>query len=607
VLHCALVACALTAWPLEKTPADIRSAWIALLHYDLRGRASEVSDPDFFLAPDGRINADAEWRAELSAFKDPVGATEPDRHAQCRFPARFDLMKEQLHWTDTDVPSVICPKLNEHRRNLRASSVSVVFMSYSFSNPASAFGHLLLLLESGQEGSLLDRAVSFDASIEGMAPIEYLVRGLIGNLDAGYHVRPFSEHVQRYQREEQRDAWLFPLALAPDKIGLLISHLWELEGVDFPYDFVRGNCAQKLLALIHAIAPEYELLAETSTAVLPFEVARRLTSRISLSDPIRQRPSLVTEYAHMRSRLTTDENNMLDRITATRTLVPGASEQVLLTALIWAEIESPDGAFRRTTETEENATTTWRRQVWNALVDAPELTNDQVVLGGGEGLLSAHAPSRFSLRAGVDTRGATMGLGVRWLLHDALDPPTGYPDLSSIEVGKVEVSFVAEGGLQVDEVTAVRVEKLSSGVRAHASPAWKAEIGARQFPKAGGQALNIGFEFGYGASIPMGHLGHSAVTGYTLFSLRPGVDVSKEGRSGELLGLWSGGIQGPIPHLGRSRISCDYARRASSPAAGLLACAFQLRWSMARDSDVGMSVSRAVGRTSLALTISKFH
>ena len=106
-----LVCCASTRAHAEIPPAA-RAAWLALVHYWYTdGKwVSEVTDPSFFLSAEGPRDPEGEWDADLRGFLAPADDQRPDQHAQCRFPARFVLMKQSLGWLDGDVPKVDCPE-----------------------------------------------------------------------------------------------------------------------------------------------------------------------------------------------------------------------------------------------------------------------------------------------------------------------------------------------------------------------------------------------------------------------------------------------------------------------------------------------------------------
>ncbi len=177
-------------------PPAARGAWLALLHYWYADKkwSSEIDDRKFFLAGEGSRDPDGEWDADLLAFLAPIDEARPERHAQCLFPARFALMKRFIAWSEDDVPRVKCGEFEANRQRMHATALSVVFVSFNIDNPTSAFGHTMLYLGNGhgseRSAALADYSVSFEADMGGMSPMQYLPKGLLGGLNAGYHLAP---------------------------------------------------------------------------------------------------------------------------------------------------------------------------------------------------------------------------------------------------------------------------------------------------------------------------------------------------------------------------------------------------------------------------------
>ena len=177
-IRCLLLVCSVSAQTIPGIPDDFREAWPALVHYwgEDGGWLSEVEDPAFFLDVEGPRSSELEWNAARRAFLAPADKGSSGPHARCRFPARFSLMKEALSWSDGEIQRIDCPEVEAHQRRLEAKSLSAVFVSHYLNNPASAFGHIMLYLDSDTDRSveLADYSVSFEADTEGMTPAEYI-------------------------------------------------------------------------------------------------------------------------------------------------------------------------------------------------------------------------------------------------------------------------------------------------------------------------------------------------------------------------------------------------------------------------------------------------
>jgi hypothetical protein len=245
------LALAPAAFAIER-PGDA-PGWRALVGFRGDARQSDVITPEFFLAPDGRVNPHAELEATRVAMALPVGAR-ADAHAQCRFPARYLWLKRQ--GLVDGVADVTCPAFNDWRGDQRPTGASVIFASGDLSNPATFYGHMMLRLTTGSEGhdgTLLENIINNGAAFPpNENPLVYVSRGLTGQYKATYSRTSFYEHVHRYGEAAMRDIWEYKLNLTQDQTDLLTAHAFELQGVYNRYYFLRQNCAYRIADLVNA-------------------------------------------------------------------------------------------------------------------------------------------------------------------------------------------------------------------------------------------------------------------------------------------------------------------------------------------------------------------
>ncbi len=98
----------------EKIGLADDEVWQRLLFYErhslVRGPHGVIDDPQFYLAREGKVDADSELRATLLSFFEEQKTTEPDKHALCRFPARRYYLEQKLDGLNRDLPQVSCPR-----------------------------------------------------------------------------------------------------------------------------------------------------------------------------------------------------------------------------------------------------------------------------------------------------------------------------------------------------------------------------------------------------------------------------------------------------------------------------------------------------------------
>ena len=507
-------------------------------------------------------------------------------------------MKQALAWEDADVPLAECAELDAHLRGVDAESMSVVFATYYLENPSSAFGHTMLFLGSGARRSAVlgDYSVSFEANTSGLSPWSYIPRGLTGGLVARYRLAPMHERIRKYVIEEQRDLVRFPLRVSQKEIDRLVLHLWELKDITFEYGVFRDNCAQKILSLVHAVAPHYGVLPHNTLAALPFEVSRHLADRIGLAGEPTRRPSLSTQFSRLVAGFSAEEKRDLELMLSTRVIPDDASPMAQMAALMWSEVETPDRAFRREAEKFEHRDLVWWRELWTSQVAAVEDAGrggiERVGAEPVRYLLRAHGPSRFTARGGFRRGvGISTNIGARWLLHSALDPAAGYPPGSSVEVGRLELGVQAGVGFVFEEATILRVEKLAPKSAFESPLAWKVDIGARRLPLGDETPLHLGLEIAVGGGASRSRGPYTALV-YGMGGLRPGVSFAG-GRGGAFrpLGVLSSGFLLSVPADLRARVSGEYTFFLGMEGAFGYAAALRKGLDPAWDLEVAISKS----------------
>lgn len=251
--------------------------WLALLHYS--GGESEIHSPAFFLSPAGHHDAEAELEATLDAIFAPLDAV-PDRHAQCRFVARYRWLRRKLDWSAASPPDVNCAKFRAYSAGGAVESVSVIYATGYLSNPASFYGHVVIKFNTRRgtfANDLLEQSVNFGADVpRGENPVVYVAKGLFGGYDATFSNAQFFRVNHDYAENELRDLWEYVIDLSRDQVDELVAHSWELLGMRFRYYFLKENCAFRMAQLLELVIHR-RLLPE-----LPWAIPASLFDRLSV-------------------------------------------------------------------------------------------------------------------------------------------------------------------------------------------------------------------------------------------------------------------------------------------------------------------------------------
>jgi hypothetical protein len=271
--------------------------WLNLLHYKSARFSSNtyisyVDDVRFFFSKNGKTDPQAELEETLTAFyqSDPKG----DSHALCRFPARFRWLKNHLNFHSEDLPDVVCKEYSDWKGMIKATQAALIFPAYYLNSPSSMFGHTLLRLDNSEEdggSKWLSFAVNFGANIRRKDNnIVFAYKGLSGGYPGLFNVMPYFKKIQEYNTIENRDIWEYRLNLSVQEVDRMVTHLWELKGIEFDYYFFYENCSFRLLELLEVARPGIELTDKFSLTAIPVDTVRAIVAE-ELTEDATYRPS----------------------------------------------------------------------------------------------------------------------------------------------------------------------------------------------------------------------------------------------------------------------------------------------------------------------------
>lgn len=353
------------------------ATWLRLLHYQggLIGHAqSAIHSPEFFLAPNGRTDPEAELAATVLAMRQPLILGQENDHAACRFPARKQWLEARvpdLQIAQRGTPKDLhCPAFDEWGDPQNMGSISLMFANGYLGNPASYYGHLFLKFNSKKSGQsyLLDKTENFGAlDVKGDNPVQYIVKALIGGYDGGFSQIDFFYHDATYTEHEFRDLWEYRLDFTPDEIRFLTAHAWEVHRKRYTYFFFHDNCAfrvAELLELLNGV----KAVPDSTPWVIPQAVVRVVAAQTRNGKPLVKERRL---HPSRQSRL------------YQRYVTLNKDQQALLYAIATKEIAINDPAFLSQTETE-------RAKMVDTLLDYYQFTSGSSDAGGEK-----HLPKEY--------------------------------------------------------------------------------------------------------------------------------------------------------------------------------------------------------------------
>jgi hypothetical protein len=475
--------------------------WLRLGHWrwSLLGRHGEPDGPEFYLAPNGKSDPDAELEATLRGFFEPGPdeAIRPKRplyqHPYCRFPARRAWLDRQLHFDPARLPARDCPEYRAFLARLDAESATVVFSSYFLSNPASAFGHTFLRInkrgtESRENRELLDTGVNYAAYAPTKNPFVYALRGLFGLWEGNFSVLPYYYKVREYNGAEFRDLWEYELNLSQEQLSMVVSHIWELGSTYFDYYFLSENCSYHITAALEVGDSRIQLLKHVGYPVVPVDTIKALYKNPGLVKSVHYRPSADAVFRARIAPLSSEQRDLVEALASDPQkpiplhLSPKEQADVLDAAVDYIDVRYPNELIDR----RDTPAARMRQRLLERRAEIDYVGREIGVPTPWSRLPHAgHDSSRLGFGLGyASDRGGMYVVDYRLLLHDLGDPSAGYPELATIEFLAAEARIYPRAprlSIELEDFSFLKMESLAAMTRFSHNPSWRGRIGATRF------------------------------------------------------------------------------------------------------------------------------
>ena len=584
------------------------AGWRLLLKVPLKGGASQVLSPDFFLSARGRDDAAAELDATLAALLSPF--EDEDRDARCRFPARRQWLGEQLGVREWLQPEPRCTRLLQWLDFSRLRRVSVSLVSGYFGNPASAFGHALLRFETERQpgdGALGDLTLNFGALVPAQENmLRYVAKGLAGGYDAGFSDKDYAEHDQVYVRGENRDIWHYELALAPAQAQLLALHAREISGRKFQYFFLSRNCAWRLAEMLELVLPVSLREGSDEAWYIPVELFGRLEAAQAAGQPVYRQvqfqASAQRELLGRLRQLAPRERQAFSPVLINEGsqlaadlegLDPPQAQRVIEVLLEWTNWKNPTGQVHDEMAVVERLKKRLLQARLRLPTGASNLLAPAALPSPGRGT----APQRWSLGLQWDGRHALQP-ALRWTA--AAFELQGFHGLAAgeLQVADLHWQRLPQGNGRVQSLTLLSARKLNDvaeSLPGERDMAWQLRLGWQRDHGLGGDGLRAGLRAGLGHAWRFAGL--PALQAFSMLDLQ----------------LWQGADRAGLePSLGLSWQSADWHgllewRRRSFARDGRSHQQLQaeLLYRLARQQVLSMSLASHPARVGLAWE--RFH
>ncbi|MFZ5862056.1 MAG: DUF4105 domain-containing protein [Nitrospirota bacterium] len=459
--------------------------WEVLLHYHrtiVGGVVSEADGADFFLAPDGKRDPEAELDATLAAFFSPPVDDPLVLHPQCRFVARYAWLNTRLGFDPARLPTQDCARFREWMAALNPESATLIFPSAYLNNPSSMFGHTLLRIDRAGRADanrLLDYTINFAAATDNPTAFSSIVLGLTGGLPGRFSITPYYIKAKEYNDLQSRDIWEYRLAFSRAQIENMLRHAWELGNTHFDYYFFTQNCSYQLLALLDAADPALHLADRFPGWTIPTDTVRAILDVPGLVTRVSFRPALSTQLIHHRSLLNRPEDRWLFRVlrdpavtdTAPFEALPDARRAAVIDVateyLAYQKIDDPDH------------TDLYNAQQRRLLVEraALRVASDDSPPPAPPPPERGHSTTRIGVGGGRSAGEWFGQLAIRPALHDLLGDETGYTPNTHLEFMNAVVRYNRASRVSLHRLDVIRIISLTPYDRLISKLSWQISAG----------------------------------------------------------------------------------------------------------------------------------
>ncbi len=246
--------------------------WKILLHF--KEDESEIDDPRFFFADNGKIDLAQELNATINALLNDK--SDDDNSTMCLFPARSKWIFLKLPHLKEVVYKPRCIALDAYVKAINAKQATLIFPTAHINSPASMFGHTLLRLDDNFKTPLLANSVNYAAATTESNGVTFAFKGIFGGYQGRYSVLPYYKKIDEYSSMESRDIWEYTLNLSPKELEDIVLHIYEISDMYADYWFFSENCSYNILWLLELAREDIDLVHQFSMQVTPIDTIRMI-------------------------------------------------------------------------------------------------------------------------------------------------------------------------------------------------------------------------------------------------------------------------------------------------------------------------------------------
>jgi len=435
---------------------------------------SEIDDENFFLSPEGKVNAQAELEATINALVNEQ--VYDDNATACKFPARKQWLVQELGMKN--LPQVECKEFDALLKRVDPQSASLVFPSAFIKSPASMFGHTFIRIDSSLKSKMLSYAINYaaDADTQTENGMLFAVKGLFGGYYGKYSLLPYYEKIKEYRDSEERDIWEYDLDLKPDEMRQMMRHIWEIHDTYSWYYFFTENCSYNMLWLIEAAREEIHLREYFTYQVIPPETIHAMVGE-GIVTKRHYRPARRSKLLAYEKHLNDDEVEDVFALARDTISIPAYLQNSKPTQSKMYTLEAASEFIEYDYLARDINLSTYRSRLHDILAARSGLgKGKEIDISRPIDPMQGHRALRVQAEAGIRNDEAIGFIGIRPANHDIKDSDVGFLSGTQIEFLNTVLSY-SEDELNVEKATLLSLVSLSPRSKFFKPFSWRLSTG----------------------------------------------------------------------------------------------------------------------------------
>ncbi len=260
--------------------------WKSLLH-KYSGK-NDIDDKNFWLSPDRTLKSELIYTIKGMYIQKSDESNEKE-HVLCRFPARVKYIVEELNIDKGSLPNIECKDFDEYINKISAKKIYISYASENILSPMSMMGHMFIKIvgfdkiTKNETNNALSYYANFDKNNE--TAFEFYFKSLFIKSNGTFNITPYRQKLIEYNDIGSRNIYDYELNLNQNQIEYLIYHIWELKGINVPYNFINHNCGAATIKLLSVVDERFNSAIDKSWAT-PVDILKKIYSKGLISNII---------------------------------------------------------------------------------------------------------------------------------------------------------------------------------------------------------------------------------------------------------------------------------------------------------------------------------